>query len=272
MARLSWSDERDRFFEAGLDRGVLYPKSAPAVSWNGLTSVDEGGGESGAAYYIDGRPFLYFPKPKEFSATLKAYTYPDEFSVIMGVTEATDGMYLDSQIGDAFDLSYRTLVGNAVDGLEHGYKIHLIYNATVAPTSITYATKGADINPVEFSWDIQAVPRIVEGYRATAHIIIDTRHMDETRLSELETLLYGDDITDPEMPDPQDIFDLLSFGDTIVIVDNGDGTWNAVGSYHNIYIIGDGVFQIDNVNAIDNGDGTFYIGTTPTPGGEPWPP
>jgi hypothetical protein len=266
MPRLTWSDERDRLFEIGLDRGVLYPKNGSAVTWNGLLGVDENGGEEGAAYYIDGRPFLYLPKPKEFAATIKAYTYPDAFLAILGVAEAAEGMYLDSQIGDAFDLSYRTMIGSAVDGMDLGYKIHLVYNATVTPQGISYETKTHDINPTEFSWDIQAVPMPVEGYRATAHIMIDTRHMDPVKLEEIENLLYGDptSITDePTMPPPQTIFDILSYGDAIVITDNGDGTWEAVGSYKNIYIIGDGIFQIDNVNATDNGDGTFYISTTP---------
>ena len=262
MTRLTWSDPESRQFETGLDRGVLYLKDGPAVPWNGLTSVDENGGESGAAYFIDGRPFLYLPKPKEFSASIKAYTFPDEFSSVMGVVEATDGMYLDSQMGDSFNLSYRTLIGNAVSGTEVGYKIHLIYNATVTPQTISYQSMSNDINPIDLSWDIQAVPVPVEGYRPTAHIIIDTRHMDPDRLVEIETLLYGDETTEASLPSPQTIYDTLSFGDAIIITDNHDGTWDAEGSYHNIYLIGDGVFQIDNVDAIFHGDGTFDISTT----------
>lgn len=263
VTRLSWSATTDRIFETGLDRGVLYPKVGPAVPWNGLTAVDEGGGESAASYYIDGRPFLFLPRPKEFTATIKAYTFPDEFSAIMGVTEAADGMYLDSQMGDAFDLSYRTLIGNALDGTDFGYKIHLIYNATVTPSSISYQTLSNSINPIEFAWEIQAVPVLVEGYRPTAHIMIDTRHMDATRLAEIEALVYGNETTDASMPTPQEVFDVLSFGDAIIITDNGDGTWTAEGSYQNVFMIGDGIFEIDNVTATDNGDGTYYVSTTP---------
>jgi hypothetical protein len=65
------------------------------------------------------------------------------------------------------------------------------------------------------------------------------------------------------MPSPQVIFDLLTFGDTIIITDNGDGTWQAEGSYENIYMIGDEIFQIDNVNATLHGDGTYTISSTP---------
>ena len=263
MTRLNWADPTKRLFETGLDRGVLYPNSRPAVPWEGLISVDEGGGESSAAYYVDGRPFLFLPKPKEYSATLKAYTYPDEFSEIMGIAEAADGMYLDSQQGDSFSFSYRTLIGNALEGVDYAYKIHLVYNATVVPPGASYSSVGSTINPNEFSWEIQAVPVPVVGYRPTAHITINTRHMDSEKLAAIEDLLYGTASTDAAMPDAQVVFDTLSFGDTIIITDNGDGTWQAEGSYHNIYLIGDGIFEIDNVNAVDHGDGTYDISSTP---------
>lgn len=261
--RIQWGQISDRQFEAGLDQGVLYPKTGPAVAWNGLTSVDEAGGEGAAEYYIDGRPFLFLPKPKEYKATLKAFTYPDAFSSIVGEVEATDGMYLDSQMGDSFDLSYRTKLGNALRGESAGYKIHLVYNATVVPSAKTYGTIGSEINPVEFSWDIQAVPVRVAGYRPTAHIMIDTRHMDSIKLGAIEDLLYGTPLVPAAMPNPQTIFDLLSYGDAIIILDNGDGTWTAEGSYHNIYMIGDQIFQIDNVNAVNHGDGTYTVSSTP---------
>lgn len=261
--RLEWGQITERQIETGLDRGVLYPKNGKAAAWNGLTAVDVEGGEGAAEYYIDGRPFLYLPKPKEFKATLSAFTYPDEFSAIIGELEVADGMYLDSQIGDSFDLSYRTRIVDSLRGTDGAYKIHLVYNATVNPSPVTYGTITDTINPVEFSWNIQAVPVRVAGYRPTAHITIDTRHMDEIRLAEIEDILYGTPTSLPRMPEPQFIFDLLSFGNTIIITDNGDGTWTAEGSYQNIYMIGDEIFQIDNVNAIDNGDGTYTISSTP---------
>lgn len=262
MTRLTWSEPNTRVYESGLDRGVLYPKNGPPVPWNGLTAVDESGGESSNVYFIDGRPFLYLPRPKEFSATLKAYTYPDAFSSMMGVTEVADGMYLDSQMGDSFDLSYRTRIGNLLAGEEVGYKVHLIYNATVAPTQVSYMTQGEVVNPIEFSWEIQAVPAPIAGYRPTAHVTIDTRHMDDIRWGEIEDLIYGSESTPPSIPDPQVLFDMLNFGDGIIITDHGDGTWSAEGSYRNIYDVNEDVFQIDNVNAVDNGDGTFDISTT----------
>jgi hypothetical protein len=233
-----------------------------ATPWDGLVSVEESGGEAARAYYADGRPFLFLPIPKEYKATLNAYTYPDAFSEIMGLAEVTDGMYLDSQPSAAFDLSYRTLVGNGLDGSEHGYKIHLVYNATVTPGALSYETLSDSINPSTMSWEIQAVPVRVEGFRPTAHIVIDTRHMDQNKIDAIEELLYGSDTTLPRMPDPQLIFDTLHYGDMIVVIDNGDGTFDVEGSYENVYLIEDGQFRLENIDGSDNGDGTFTISST----------
>lgn len=233
-----------------------------ATPWDGLTSVEEAGGEAARAYYADGRPFLFMPIPKEFSATLNAYTYPDAFSEVMGLAEVTDGMYLDSQLGTAFDLSYRTKVGNATEGQDHGYKIHLVYNATVTPGNLTYETMGDSINPTTMSWEIQAVPVKVEGYRSTAHIVVDTRHMDPRKVASLEKLLYGSPDDVPAMPAPQLVFDILNYGDTIIVTDNGDGTFDVEGSYENVYLMENGEFRLNNIDGQNNGDGTFTISTT----------
>lgn len=264
MTRLSWSATDKRFFEAGLDRGVFYPKVGAAVPWQGLVSVEEDSSDSVVSYYIDGRPFLHFPPPREFKATLSAYTYPDEFSEVMGFAEVTDvaGAYLDSQIADSFDLSYRTLVGDSISGLDRGYKIHLVYNATVTPQGASYETLSSEINPSTFSWQINAVPMNVPGYRPTAHMVIDTRNMVAADVAIIEALIYGDSTTSASMPEPFEILEILRFGDTILITDYGDGTWSAEGSAFNIYMVSDDVFQIDDVNAVNNGNGTFDISTT----------
>ena len=46
MSRLVWDKVGERFYETGLDRGVLYPMgtggtSDKGVAWNGLTAVNE---------------------------------------------------------------------------------------------------------------------------------------------------------------------------------------------------------------------------------------
>lgn len=226
--------------------------------WDGFTGVDSEGAEEAASFYVNGRPFLYLPKPKEYEGSIRAYTYPDEFEPMMGIVEATDGMFLDSQVSESFDLSYRTIVEKSS---RVGYKLHLVYNAIVVPQSVAFEALSDSINPIEFSWDIKAVPVRVGGYRSTAHIVIDTTEITMSRLEQIETLLYGTNASDPVMPSPRVIFDILSSGDTIVVTVHDDGTWSARGSDRNVYMVSPGVFQIDNVNATHNEDGTFTITT-----------
>ncbi len=41
MAVLTWDGIGQKFYETGLDRGVLYQEDGVGVPWNGLTAVDE---------------------------------------------------------------------------------------------------------------------------------------------------------------------------------------------------------------------------------------
>ena len=215
-----------------------------AVPWNGLISVDETGSESAVEYYMDGRPYFHYTNPKEYTANIRAYTYPDEFAKVMGLHEATDGVYLDSQLFDTFALSYRTLIGSAVEGGRKNYKIHIIYNASVAVEGMSYETLAADINPSTFSWAINAVPVSVEGYRPTAHVIIDTRKLTVEQVKTIEEQLYGTPTTPATLPNPQDIFDLLKYADGVVITLLDDDYWTAEGPNSLVYKESDDVFTL----------------------------
>lgn len=260
---ITWDDVSERRFEAGLDRGVLYPRFSDPVPWNGLVSVDESGADSSQTYYMDGRPFLFLPKPKEFEASLKAYTYPDEFLPFFSYGELIDGMYLDSQQGAQFDLCYRTFIGNDVDGLEHGYKIHIVYNATVDLQSMSRESFKDQISPIEFQWNIKAVPQEIDGYRSSAHIIIDSRKIDPDRLVLFEQMLYGDGVSKPFLPTVAEIRDMITYGDSIIINDLGDGTWTAEGSSDNVYMLSQDMFEIKNVDGVLYLDDTYEINSTP---------
>ena len=232
-----------------------------AIAWDGLTNIDENGGESATTYYLDGRPYLTVSKPKEYSASIKAYTFPDEFLDVIGMPEVADGFVIDSQIGDMFGLSYRTSIFG-LSGEPIGYKIHLVYNASVPPLAFASESLSDNINASDFTFEITAIPVKIPGYRSSAHFVIDTRNIDPGKLILIEALLYGTRNSSGYLPDPSVLLELLSFGDDIIITDNGDGTWTATGSRKNIYLIGEGIFQIDNANAIDNGDGTYTISST----------
>jgi hypothetical protein len=89
------------------------------------------------------------------------------------------------------DLAYRTLVGNDVDGPDHGYKIHLVYNATASPTERANNTMNDTIEPFNFSWRVVTKPSIFSGIKPTAHFVIDSRKTPNHLLRIIEDLIYG---------------------------------------------------------------------------------
>lgn len=210
MVQLTWNQPGERHFEAGLDRGVLYPDSNTGVAWNGLTSVKAApsGGEP-KPYYIDGVKFLNVPSPEEYSGTIEAYTYPDEFEELDGTVPLFAGVFMNQQIRKSFGLSYRTRLGDDLKGVDDGYKLHLIYNALAAPSEKAYETLGDSPEPMSFSWNFTTTPiDVAPGIRPMAHIMIDSRRVSPLMLGLIERILYGTSSEDPQFMTPQDIITL----------------------------------------------------------------
>lgn len=189
---LTWDNVGERFYEAGVDHGVLYLALGPGVSWNGLISIDDKStGDSPASYYADGVKFLVVTQPTDFEATIEAYTYPDEFEVCDGTLAVADGLGVTQQPQQEFGLSYRTKVGNDVNGLDLGYKIHLVYRAVATPTEKAYASQNDATDPTTFSWDLTTTPVVVPGFKPSAHLILDSTEMTPFALGIIESILYG---------------------------------------------------------------------------------
>jgi hypothetical protein len=261
---LTWDDPNERYFQHGVDRGVLYPSVGDAVVWNGVKGIDESGGGSSTVYYIDGRIYLADVDPGDFEGKLSAYFWPDEFSVCLGIPETTPGFYVDNQKPKRFGLSYRSLIGSGLDGDMFGYQIHLLYNAIASIGGRSRKTLNNTPEPMEFNFDIMATPVKLPGFRPSAHYIIDTRNLDSETIQSLEDILYGDSLGSAgRLPTPTEIFDMLSFGSSITFVDHGDGTWTATGSSANVHMTGPDTWEILNVNGTDHGDGTFDLVDTP---------
>ena len=210
MAKLNWGAAGQRFYEAGVDRGVLYPVTGPGVAWNGLISVDESpeGGDS-KPYYLDGVKYLNLAEADEYSATIEAYTYPAEFSVCDGTAIHRRGLLVTQQPRQRFGLSYRTMVGNDIKGAKQGYKIHLVYNALAAPTSRSYETTADTVEALTFTWALTATPVFLLGLKPSAHIIIDTATATPALITELENTLYGTAISSPRLPTPAELVALF---------------------------------------------------------------
>lgn len=216
MSKLVWDQFGKRLYETGVDHGVLYPIQtggvySKGVAWNGLTAVTES--PSGADVndiYADNMKYLGLVGAEKFGATVEAYTYPDEFAECDGSVELVKGATIGQQNRKVFGMVYRTVVGNDVDGNEHGYKLHLIYGATAAPSEKAYNTINEDPEAITFSWELSTTPVNVTGHKPTASLTIDSTKADPAKLAELEKILFGDTETEPRLPLPDEIAQLLN--------------------------------------------------------------
>lgn len=224
MAKIIWDATGERFYETGVDHGVLYPIQTggvytKGVAWNGLTSVSESpSGAESTAIYADNIKYLNLLSAEEFGATIEAYTYPDEFAECDGSATPTAGVTLGQQSRKVFGLCYRTMIGNDVDGQEHGYKLHLIYGCQASPSEKGYQTINDSPEAITFSWEITTTPVNVTGYKPTACLNIESTKVDSTKLAALEEVLYGKDGTgdpetggtDPKLPLPDEVIEMLT--------------------------------------------------------------
>lgn len=196
MSKIVWDQTGNRFYETGVEKGVLYPYSSSAyasgVAWNGLTAVTENpSGAEPTALYADNIKYLNLISNEEFGATIEAYTYPDEFAACDGSASIAPGVVIGQQKRSTFGLSYVTKLGNDTDGADYGYKIHLIYGALASPSEKGYATVNDSPEAITFSWDVTTTPVKVPGFKPTASVTIDSTKVKATELAALETILYG---------------------------------------------------------------------------------
>ena len=132
---ISWDQTGERYYETGVDHGVLYVFDSTqnwygqGVAWNGLTNVTEKpSGAEATALYADNIKYLNLISNEEFGATIEAYTYPDAFAECDGSKNLATGVIVGQQKRKKFALSYQTKIGNDVDGNDKGYLMGSIYN------------------------------------------------------------------------------------------------------------------------------------------------
>lgn len=206
MTKLVWDDLTERVYFAGVDQGVIYPTDAsPPVVWNGLTAVTDSSASEVKLYYHDGRTVLIRIVPGDFSGKIEAITYPDVIDALTGAVPHAAGIRVHNSLSGEFHMTYRTLIGNSVDGIEHGYRIHLLYNLKASFDEVVAKTLGDSVEPENFSWTVTSVVRFVKNNLALTHLSLDSREIDPTALTAIENQLYGTESTPPSMPDPRDL-------------------------------------------------------------------
>ena len=218
MARLEWDKTGERVYESGVDHGVLYVMDGTGaygtgVVWNGLTAVTESpSGAEPNPQYADNIKYLNLISAEEFGATIEAYTYPKEFEQCDGTATLAPGITIGQQARSTFGFSYRTKVGNDVEGQDAGYKLHLVYGALAAPSERAYSTINDSPEAITFSWEVTTTAVAVEGHKPTAILTIDSTLVDPADLAALEDLLYGPTTGEgtPKLPLPAEVMALVS--------------------------------------------------------------
>lgn len=213
--KLSWDQVGERFYETGIDRGVLYPivsgTYSKGVAWNGLTAVNETPeGAEPTPIYADNIKYLNLMSAEELGITIEAFTYPDEFAACDGSVEIAEGVTIGQQTRQHFGLCYRTLIGNDESGTDHGYKLHLIYDCLASPSERPHNTVNDTPEAETFSWEVATTPIAVAGHKPSASLVIDSTKVDSTKLKVLEDILYGTDSKEPTLPLPSEVIAKLS--------------------------------------------------------------
>lgn len=206
MARINWEANGAHFFEAGVDRGVLYVGANPGVPWTGLVNVNvkQSGGKT-KARWLDGIKISNRASPEEFECVVEAYTYPIEFEVCDGTRRIENGLRIKQQKRKPFNLVYRTRIGNEIEGSEFAYRIHILYNLTAEPTDRGYRTLSDQPEPLLFSWNVTSRAPMVSGFRPSSEFQIDSRDIPTDLLSAVEDILYGTENTEPSVPTPGEL-------------------------------------------------------------------
>ena len=205
-----WDKTGDRFWETGVDRGVLYVQNPSTgaygngVVWDGLTSVQiqPTGGEANPQY-ADNIKYLNLFSLEEIGATIEAFQAPDEFMECDGGAAVATGakLFARAQVRKPFGFTWRTRVGNDLDD-ELAYKIHILYGCKASPSERQYQTVNESPEASTMSWTVTTTPPSIQvtdaaaGLKPTSLFELDTRDFpstgtDYSKLTWLENTLYG---------------------------------------------------------------------------------
>ena len=215
MPKLKWDQTGERLYETGVDKVVLFPMESTGqygagVAWNGITAVNESpSGAEPTALYANNGKYLNLISNEDFAATIEAYTYPDEFEECDGSKEIAPGVVIGQQKRKVFGLAYRSLIGNDVDGNDHGYKLHLVYGCLAAPSENNHSTVNDSPEAGTMSWSVSTTPVEVADAKPTATVTIDSTKADKTKLKKLEDMLYGTEQAESKLPLPAEVIPLM---------------------------------------------------------------
>ena len=228
--KLVWDQTGERLYETGVSQGVLYPIQTggvytTGVAWNGLSSITESpSGAEASAIYADNIKYLSLMSTEELGGTIEAYMAPDEFAECDGSKELAPGVYAGQQNRKKFGLAYKTLLGNDVDSIDYGYKLHLIYGCLASPSEKGYSSVNDSPEAISLSWEFTTTPveitTQIDGktLKPTSLLTFDSTKVNAEKLAALEEILFGkdpttsggDDGVEPRLPLPDEVIKIMT--------------------------------------------------------------
>ena len=219
MSRLTWNNTGEKIYETGVKDVALYVvdsttgKYGNGVAWEGVVNIsDKPSGAETTKLYAEDVVYANLISAEEYKASIEAYTYPDEFAVCDGSYEIAQGINIRHQDRSSFGYVYKTTIGNDTKGMNYGYKLHVVYGATAAPTEVSHDSINESPEAGTFSWEIDTVPVAVKGKKPTAKVEIDSTKVAEGVMAKLEAAFYGDETNDAKLLMPDEIITLISAG------------------------------------------------------------
>ena len=262
MTALVWDEVGKRTYEIGVDHGVLYLDDV-VVPWNGLINVEESPNAEAKSFYLEGVKYLVSVSPSDYIGKLKAFTYPEEFDAVNGIAHVAPGLSYYDQPPKSFSLSYRTKIGNDLEGEDFGYRIHILYNIFATPDPISFSTIDSSLKPIQFGWNLTGTPPKMDSVRPTVHISIDSRSTPPEILQLVEDKLYGTSSSAPSLPLITEINEYFGYLGALLIIDHGDGTWSALDESDNyINMLDDTTFEIVGADTVTLDPDTYEISST----------
>lgn len=197
--RLEFDKEGERYYETGIRNVVLYTRDqnndyTNAEAWNGVTAINENpSGADVTDLYADDIKYLSMRAAENFGLSITAYSYPESFAECDGTKEVAPGVVMGQQSRKSFGLAYITTEGNDVKGNDYGEKLHLVYNATAAPSARNYQTINESPSAIEFSWEISTTPVSNKHGKPSATLTITKTPANATKYNKLLDTLWGTD-------------------------------------------------------------------------------
>lgn len=214
MPKLEWDKTGERLYTTGVDKVALYVQENGAyptgVAWNGVTAITESpSGAEPTPLYADNIKYLNLISTEELALTIEAYMSPEEFDECDGAASVANGVTIGQQDRKQFGLAYRTLIGNDVEGNNHGYALHLVYGCLAAPSEKANNTINDSPEAATLSWEVSTTPVNVTGHKPTASIEIKSTEADSTKLAALEAKLFGSESGTAELPLPDEVIEMM---------------------------------------------------------------